>query len=364
MSKKIISFMIAIYMICSMTVFANTAITIPAISYSNENYTFRLKGSTQEFILLDEGTTSTSKFLIMAKGYYGKMPYHAGGESKFDPENPQSMAYFLNDDFLKFGNRSDFTLQYYKLPQQVIEHIDKEHIWECEHGKTGSDADKAYTVQCGVAIPSQTELLKYADKIGWDDDFTSRENDVSIPAWGVRSTFNHGELMAVSPGMSMDKLTAYGKPTNAIGIRPVFWVDLEFFGDVELDLDTMGKGVAEVFKKYYTIDEFHDMYSLQECYDYLGYKSPLTIKKSGEGIINIKNNYKEDIYALMLTVFYDEGHFPLRQEYKPVFVKGGEEINVEKSIELDSAVYAKTKIVEKTMPYSVISNSLSEEVSK
>lgn len=364
MSKKIISFMIAIYMICSMTVFANTAITIPAISYSNENYTFRLKGSTQEFILLDEGTTSTSKFFVMAKGYYGKAAYHSGGGSKFDPTNPQSVAYFLNDDFLKFGNRSTFTLKYYKLPQQMIEHIDMEHIWACEHGKTGSDADKAYTVQCGVAIPSQTELLKYADKIGWDDDFTSRENDVSIPAWGVRSTFNHGELMAVRPGMSMDKLTAYGNPTNAIGLRPVFWLDRDFFKDVELDLANTGSGVTEIFKKYYTVDAITDKYSLQECYDYLGYKSPLDIKKSGDGVINIKNNREEDIYALMVTVFYDEGHFPIRQEYTPVFAKGGTEINIEKSVELDGAVYAKTKIVKKTMPYTVISNSINEEVSE
>jgi len=361
MSKKIISFMIAIYMICSMTVFANTAVTIPAISYSNEKDIFRIKGSTQEFILLDEGTTSTSKFFVMAKGYYGKIPYHAGGGSKFDPENPQSMAYFLNDDFLKFGNRSDFTQKYYRLPQQVIEHIDMEHIWECERGKNGSDAAEAYTIKCGVAIPSQTELAKYADKIGWDDDYTSRQNDASIPAWAVRSTFDNGLIMAVRPNTSMEKISGYGQPTTGIGIRPVFWLDIDFFRDVELDLQKTGKNVRDLFKKYYTIDELTDKYSLQECYDYLGYKSPLTINLIDGNVMTIKNNHQEDIYALLITVFYDKGQIPVKQEYTPIFIKGGDEISINKNIELDGAVYAESKIIKRSVPYMVISNSVSTE---
>ncbi len=364
MFKKVVGLISVLMLAYNVSAFGAAAVTIPAISYSNQDYTFRIKGSNQEFVLLDSGGTMESRFFIMAKGYYGKYQFHTGGGYKFDPENPQSIAYFLNNDFLKFGNYSTFTRKYYKLPQAVIDHIDTEHIWECEAGVPGSDADTAYKVKCGVAALSQSELVKYVDKIGWDDGYVSIENDSTVVPWALRTVHNHGEIMVVRPALNMTKATGYGKPTNGIGIRPVFWVDSEFFGDVELDLDTMGKGVAELFKKHYTVDELCDMYSLQECYDYLGYKSPLNIKKSENGVISIKNNRKENIYALMLTVFYDEGHFPLRQEYTPVFLKGGEELSIEKSIELDGAVYAKTKIVEKTMPYSVISNSLREEGGK
>lgn len=358
MLKKIVAFMIVICTVSSMTVYANLAVTISAIKYSDDDYIFRIKGSNQEFILLDEGTKSDSKFLVMAKGYYGKVVYHAGGGSKFDPENPQSMAYFLNNDFLKFGNRSTFTLKYYKLPQQMIEHIDMEHIWECEHGKTGSEADDEYTIKCGVVIPSQTELLKYADKIGWDDDFTSRENDASIPAWGVRSTFNHGELMAVRPNTNMDKLTSYGYTTNAIGIRPIFWIDSDFFKEVRLDLPNTGKKVFDLFKYHYTIDELINVYSLQECYDYLGYGSPLDISIDENNLISIKNNRSEDIHGLMLTIFYDEGHYPIKQTYEPVYIKADSRVTVEKSATDSAGAYQKVKIIGKKMPYNVLSNSV------
>lgn len=357
MFKKILGFVLAMMLVGNLSVLAAGTVTIQGLAYSNEDYLFRIKGSDQEFILLDEGDTSDSRFFVMAKGYYGKYSFHSGKGYRFDPNEAQSMAYFLNNDFLKFGNQSTFTLKYYKLPQEIIDHIDMDHVWDCEAGVPGTTSEKPYQIKCGVAIPSQTELLKYSDKIGWNDDYVSTKNDVNVVPWALRTVHTRGEIMAIRPGISMKEVSSYGSTTNGIGIRPVFWLSTDFFRNVELDLSTLGSGVAEVFKKYYTIDELTDMYSEQECYDYFGYKTPIKLSVSENNTLSIKNNSVENHYAILMNIYYDEGGCPKRFSYMPIYVNANNEIFIENNVDSDAA-YVKAKVVKRGMPYTVISNSV------
>ena len=52
MLKKIMSIVSVLLVTGNIIVSANVAVGIPAIKYSDENYTFRVKGSNQEFLLL------------------------------------------------------------------------------------------------------------------------------------------------------------------------------------------------------------------------------------------------------------------------------------------------------------------------
>ena len=320
---------------------------INARAFSDEAYIFRVKGSNQEFLLLDETDDNNSKFFVCAIGYYGRKAIHSGGKHKFDPNDPKSMAYFLNNDFLTQGTLSGFKLNYHKLPDNVIEHIDFNHVWECEEAKSGGDASAPYKIKCGVVLPSQTELIKYKDRIGWDDNYRSFDNDVTLYPWGTRSVSNDGYILSARVNVNMTQLSTFGNTTELMGIRPVFYLDLNFFKDVKVDLANSGEKVTELFKKYYTIDDMKKIYTEQECYNELGYKTDVTIDYK-DGVCSLSSNITKNTDGILMTVYYDEGHFPVGQTFKPVSVAAGEKISVNTPIDFDykNAHYAEVSLCE------------------
>ena len=343
--------MISVLCVATITLSASVeAVTIQKINaraFSDEAYIFRIKGSNQKFLLLDETDDNNSKFFVCGIGYYGRKAINSGGKHKFDPNDPQSMAYFLNNDFLTQGTLSGFKLTYHKLPDEVIDHIDFNHVWECEEAKSGGDAPTPYKIKCGVVLPSQTELIKYKDIIGWDDNYRSFDNDVTLYPWGTRSVSNDGTILSAIVNISMTQLSSFGKTTELMGIRPVFYLDVNFFKDVELDLQNTGEKVIELFRKYYTLDDMKKLYTEQECYDYLDYRTDISLEYEN-GFCKLTNKSDKESEGILLTVYCDEGGYPLGQTFKRVKILAGETVSVENYVDLDykNAHYAQISFCE------------------
>jgi len=345
--SKIIGVLCIAAMVPSFSVGAVAIQKINARAFSDEAYIFRIKGSNQKFLLLDETDDNNSKFFVCGIGYYGRKAINSGGKHKFDPNDPQSMAYFLNNEFLTQGTLSGFKLNYHKLPDKIIEHIDFNHVWDCEEAKPGGDAGAPYKIKCGVVLPSQTELIKYKDIIGWDDNYRSFDNDVTLYPWGTRSVSNDGYILSARANVNMTQLSTFGTTTELMGIRPVFYLDLNFFKDVRIDIANSGKKVIELFKKYYTLDDMKKIYNEQECYDYLGYKTDINISYK-DGVCELVNNIGKEVDGILMTVYFDEGHFPVGQRFSRVSIKAGEKISVETPVDMNykKAHYAQISVCE------------------
>ncbi len=359
MIKKLICALSVAAMMLQPAVSAMYRQTIPsAREFSDEKYIFKIDGSNQRFLLVDESDSYTSKFFVVAIDYYGSKVWHASGSDRFDPQDPESMAYYLNNDFIKFGYTSKIAGRTYKLPEQIIDHVDFEHEWDCEWGKLGGDAPNDYKIKCGIAIPSQEELKKYADKIGWDDNFASRDNDFNPLPWAVRSTDYGGYIVCARPSIDKTMLNTFGRTWGAIGVRPCFWLDTDFFKEVKLDLNSMGSRVKDVFKKYYTIDEMSELYSKQECYDYMGYTPELTLTM-GEKSVTISNNRFENENGVMVVTYFSEGDTPVATGGCAVYLNSKEIKTQELTINApEDAIYARVKIVSGMRPFETLSNSL------
>ncbi len=358
--KKISCFLIASLFLPNLPAGAVAVQTINTVSFSDKDYIFRIKGSTQDFLLLDETDDNNSKFFVYAIGYYGRKAWHSGNKQKFDPRDKQSMAYFLNNDFLTKGNLSGFRLEYLKLPEPIIKHIDFNHVWDCEEGKAGGDAATPYKITCGIVLPSQTELVKYADKVGWDDEYRSFKNDVTLYPWGTRATGDSGEILAVRPNVSTTQLRSMGETSGLIGIRPAFYLDLNFFKEIRLDTEHTGGKVMENFKKYYTIDDMKKLYTEQECYDFLGYSPDIKLSYA-EGKCELSSNVNHDTDGILVTIYYDDGNVPVGQTNKSVSLaaKGKTSVDNEVKKAFENAKYAKISVFEAddSGVFRVVSNS-------
>ena len=62
--------------------------------------------------------------------------------------------------------------------------------------------------------------------------------------------------------------------------------------------------------------------------------------------------------ALMLTICYDEGGYPITQKYNPIYVKANSELNIEFDTSCNEGVYSIVKVIQRKMPYTVLSNSI------
>lgn len=253
--------------------FATLASQISKRENSDENYIFRVKGSSQRFLLLDTTDDKDSKYFLMGIDYYGQMAFDSLGSQRFDTTSAMNIAYKLNHSFITDGFQQSFTDRFYKLPDNVIEHIDFNHVWKTEgSGRTGLNAERDYKSTCGIAVLSLEEMYKYQSKIGWSDNIVKNGKDsTNSHVWWLRTgSQNTNEMYTVKPSSDVSRWTMTDTTPQ---IRPVFYVDRDFFADVAIELETAGSKILELFRPNYTLGELKKIYPESDLYNYLGYKS-------------------------------------------------------------------------------------------
>lgn len=229
------------------SVFSETEVT-KAQSTPSDNL-FYVDG--QGFILLGQFHDDNSKFYVMSEGFYGTKAFDTRSSAKFSPETNGNIGYFLNNEFLTDGNGGK------KLPDNITKHIDKNHIWWTEKGMTGGDCADDYSFTAGVSLLSASEAQVYYGTYGWKPaDGTG--------SWWLRT--QNGSSKATADNIFVMK---EGNPEGVVCtdenyIRPVFFLDADFFKDVKIDASKSGKNVGKVLKETYTAAELGKLYSEDE----------------------------------------------------------------------------------------------------
>jgi len=210
---------------------------------------FQLKGSSDKFILLD---STEEGYFVLAQKCCATRPYSADGNPvAFDPENTNSIAYWLNHDYLTDTSYAK------RLPQAIIDNLVK-RVYTTEGGGSHVPFRTEYKVTCKIVLLSQTEWSKYNAKFGYADD-------TSVSYWILRTVreMNGSPLVAGVSGANAG-LTFDGKWTSSVGMRPAFYLSKDFFEKVSLDMDNTGDTIKSILRKEHDVTELQQVYTANE----------------------------------------------------------------------------------------------------
>lgn len=272
---------------------------LPAYYTSPPENLFTVDGKT--FILLDKD--KNGNYLIMANEEYGQRVFtHYSSPTgnkqwmendwRFDPENSNSIAYWLNHQFLTTGNRFKGGTEYLILPNSIQANL-LTSDWEIEPHypilswtvnsyandsvkaeilqwqQTQIAAAKKQVVRCKVALMSFTEYQQYKEKIGLTvladsyAGFSLRTPRSQATAVVDGNSWNAtvGQLQ-VSNHPSSDRIifSTGGANNDIYYVRPVFWLSKRFFAENAVSIETLGENVKNEIAYSY------DYYDLRNTY--------------------------------------------------------------------------------------------------
>lgn len=270
----------------------------------------------ESFTMVKAFNNEKSAYFVAANKTYGK---HSGGNSvKMDTDSEGNFSYWLNNDFLN------------KLNSDIVKYIDTEHLWSTE-GAALAGIEDTYCFKAGVALLSAAELIRYKDTLAYDvdDNYWLR-----TPA-----NYNQPRLMKINADDTNNnslqvKLFQNGLDDTTPGIRPVFYLGMDFFRNVKIDIDNAGENVLEALRKNYSINELTDLYD-ETILENLGfsYAHSFSVKFSADNLSDIQElkadvslevNSGDAISGVAMLAVYDENGFTVSKDFKNISASAGE----------------------------------------
>lgn len=227
----------------------------------------------KSFSLLD--TNKDGEFLILANDPYGNGPvYDETGlvrpnTPRYSAEDEKSIGYKVNR--LYYGDKIG---TYSPLPQSIRDNIVPDKTWYIERsGRTETKDENGntikpsitddYTIKASVVLPAAYEIILYADKFGygmrnmeltWSSSWWTRTSY----AVDYTSTDTEVRYKAMLPTNGTMNTNVYTSTT--IKIRPMFWLDKDFFGKAKLNLQETGDEIRNLLLSMYSLDEIYALY--------------------------------------------------------------------------------------------------------
>ena len=216
--------------------------------------------SGKRFILLDN---IDGEFFVLADNCYGTTPFDTDNTQKYDPTDPNNIGYYVENTLLGVTNSA--------LPVKIREHA-VEKRWRTAAAAGNGNAPEDYAFNSKATLLGLDEYEKYADKIGaycegkrWilrTADGTFSSDDASK----IRMMTITGETANSSGGVQIDAWSA----NSSYGVRPVLYLDRNFFLDAKIPAAELGENVRTVMKEIYTKDELSTVYTSSELMSYFG----------------------------------------------------------------------------------------------
>ncbi len=260
--KKTLSGGLAAVMVLSSLGSLAYADTLSRMSAANirKNYSSRIKTITdtadiftvdgQKFILLDKN--SNNEYFVMTYGEYGRLPFDTDNTQKYDITDANNIGYYVHNTVWNGGGTS-------ALPDVVKSHaVEKE--WVTEAGTKLGNAKEEYSFTSPLALISATEYVQYIDKIGTKDEmpnvWATRTADTQ---WGDNDK-NYNSIICFPNG----SVQAWNAKTGSYYVRPVMYLDNDFFKEAKVDVYTIGDSVKSAIKAGYDISDLANAGYTQE----------------------------------------------------------------------------------------------------
>ena len=216
-----------------------------AVTKTGTDNVFAVDG--KEFIVLD---STENEMFILAKDGYGTHKFDNSASMRYSTSRETNIGYWLNNDFLESGNGDGAA-----LPVGIKQYINN-HNWvtnnivaDAENGiETTYDTAK-------LALMSIEEFNRYSGKFGIVDSMPYR--------WWLRSSTNGtqalcADIVKASAG-NVGFTTRYDLASK-LAVRPVFYLDNEFFANIKIDVYMTGENVKSVIR-----DEYPDYANLKNA---------------------------------------------------------------------------------------------------
>ena len=232
---------------------------VKSLTYTPQENLFSAEGDTQKYILLDLGDDG---FLVMSYLFCGVYRFDTSGSEKFNPESPSNVGYWLNNTLLNDG----FTYggKYYSIPAKMKPYIN-EHDWLTEGGPANSDYRDDFVTRCKVAVLSKTEWNTYYTKFGYADDQAFPTMMLRTSAGGIQTAGGEILTLTVNYEKTMKRgQVRVGTTAKNYAIRPVFWLDEDFFTHQRLNLNSLGDNVKKALRENFTREQLGGIYKKSE----------------------------------------------------------------------------------------------------
>lgn len=322
--KKLFSFIVSLAMCSSlvpMSVSADTAdidysqthhtsIKFEPVSDTPEQHLFSVENSTKNYILLDSTTVDGKREFFVMTDYlaprsgsfdataveeftdggncYRFVKKNSGatwnkdsGNYAYDPQNPNSIAYFINSD--AFTN--------VMIDSSVDEYV-QSHTWKNEPvWSTGTGNTTEFTVS-EYALPSISEYLAYSDKIGSKAQLL--EPNGYYYHWYFRSPFADGSASSYIMYKDGTYIRNWSFPDYwDTSLRPAFYLSEDFFKNVKLDTSDLGKDVISTidFSSFMTKEDALSLGYTEDEWNYISLKASDDITLTSNGGDRVKSGY-------------------------------------------------------------------------
>ena len=229
-----------------------------------------VKIGTESLLILNEYENPNEAFYVMTSGVKGRYTFDTDNNTKFDPDEPNNVAYFLNNEFLTDGIMDAGTN--FSIDDDLQQYIPV-HTWWTEAGNSGSNSPSDYSVEAKIGLLSGSEYQKYWGRFGWDPGETIKSG------WWLRSGRGEGGTansvmvaLGVSNNYYSDKTSnswanTWDRAANTAGtyyLRPVFYLNEDVFRELKAEVSTMGSEVKKMLTERYTADELAELYTAEE----------------------------------------------------------------------------------------------------
>ncbi len=262
---------LAMFVLCTCA-FADTTVILPVGKLSDalrntpkENVFCTQSAPDKRFVLLD---SDNDGYLVLADEIYLLREFDPDGTQKFDTEDENNIAYYLNNEFLN----EDY------IPSEIIKYIDFDREWKTEGGSLNGNCPKEYSQRCGVSLLGYTEFLKYYNKFGMQCESLKQDWYLRSPLAGEAS-----DTGVIAGGTYANE----GKLSKSItsikqGIKPVFWLKKDFFKNVKMNVIFTGENVAKLIRKNNRLESIK-----KEPVGYSDYE----LKRLGYGVSGLNREY-------------------------------------------------------------------------
>lgn len=271
--KKITAFMLSAAMISAYAVNVSAVEvtyktyvadeTIATRKYANTDYVFDVSG--EKFTLLETFDDENSKYLVIANKTYGSRSLK---KDSFTSDEDSALNNWLNSEFIS----DSYTKA--KLNDNILKHIDKNHVWKLDPSDNISEGT---TITAGITLPSVSEMIAYGSIMGYNDPGEKYGTRTQVTGGGTK-------CMAICDPSNNGTDTTWNitnKGVQNIALRPIFYLDDDFFAQTKIDLTLAGTKVKDEIKKIDT-QTLLKIYDVNYLIENLGIEPP-------EGYISIKN---------------------------------------------------------------------------
>ncbi len=220
-----------------------------------------------KFILLDySAEDENSAFYVMSENGLAQRQFDEDNLVIFDINNPKNIGYWLNNDFLNG--------EY--LPDGIKNYIYSRHKWNIERPKDYSkDKDGKYvwadfSCTAPISLMGYSDYLKYFGKFGLrlpEYKYYGESGFNGWTGWWLRTSRSDNDIdgsVFISSHYGKDGKGISGtlnseKATKSnVYVRPVFYLNRDFFKNVKLNARETGEFVKQAIRDTYDLSEMQN----------------------------------------------------------------------------------------------------------